>query len=205
MMNDPRVKSIHLIRDLLSSAEQLGGFNMAANCAIDLRNEDEKKAFERWNRISTKAFDKAFQTLASDLGYRLSPISKETDRIGDEVAGNRLIDASKGLKRIVEEIDGTMNHGTWRDSNGMRLKDTPEWVDFYIALASLSPITPEAADTGDTGPESEIINALLANEPFVFDPATNFIHADDGGAPEHGIKYVPAELVVTGDTEKTDV
>ncbi|MEZ2132523.1 MULTISPECIES: hypothetical protein [unclassified Sinorhizobium] len=91
----------------------------------------------------------------------------------------------------------------------------PEAAEVYYQIAlrhfealaaalgySVSPITPEAADTG---PESEIVNALLANEPFVFDPATNFIHADDGGAPEHGIKYVPAELVVTGDTEKTDV
>ncbi|WP_019567311.1 hypothetical protein [Agrobacterium sp. 10MFCol1.1] len=43
--------------------------------------------------------------------------------------------------------------------------------------------------------ESEIVDCLLAGNPFVFDPATNFCHADDGGAPEHGIKYVPAAQV----------
>lgn len=43
--------------------------------------------------------------------------------------------------------------------------------------------------------ESEIVDCLLAGKPFVFDPATNFCHADDGGAPEHGIKYVPAAQV----------
>jgi len=44
--------------------------------------------------------------------------------------------AGLGLKRIVEEIDGAMNHGTWRDEHGMRLKDTPEWVEFYNSLAA---------------------------------------------------------------------
>ena len=42
-----------------------------------------------------------------------------------------------GLKRIVEEIDGAMNHGTWRDEKGMRMKDTPEWVSAYVALAAI--------------------------------------------------------------------
>lgn len=58
--------------------------------------------------------------------------------------------------------------------------------------ASLSP---------SAGGDSEIIEALLANKPFVFDPATNFVHADDGGAPEFGIKYVPAPSV-GGETVK---
>ncbi len=43
--------------------------------------------------------------------------------------------------------------------------------------------------------ESEVIDCLLAGKPFVFDPATNFCHADDCGAPEYGIKYVPAAQV----------
>lgn len=37
------------------------------------------------------------------------------------------------LIEIVEGIAGAMKHGTWRDENGMRLKDTPEWVAFYNA------------------------------------------------------------------------
>lgn len=43
--------------------------------------------------------------------------------------------------------------------------------------------------------DSEIVDCLSAGKPFVFDPATNFCHADDGGAPEHGIKYVPTAQV----------
>jgi hypothetical protein len=54
---------------------------------------------------------------------------------------HRLLDAAKGIKRIVEEIDGSMNHGTWRDDRGNRLKDTPEWVEFYLSLE-------EASDAG---------------------------------------------------------
>ncbi len=43
--------------------------------------------------------------------------------------------------------------------------------------------------------DNEIVDCLLAGKPFVFDPATNFCHAVDGGAPEHGIKYVPTAQV----------
>ena len=46
-----------------------------------------------------------------------------------------LLEAALGMKRIVEEIDGAMNHGTWRDEHGMRLKDTPEWVALYNAVS----------------------------------------------------------------------
>lgn len=48
-----------------------------------------------------------------------------------------LVEVGSGLRRIVEEIDGAMNHGTWRDEHGMRLKDTPEWVEFYNTLTAL--------------------------------------------------------------------
>lgn len=52
-------------------------------------------------------------------------------------------EAVAGLKRIVEEIDGAITHGTWRDDHGTRLKDTPEWVALYNAItgASLAPNT----------------------------------------------------------------
>lgn len=52
-----------------------------------------------------------------------------------------------------------------------------------------------AALSAQVQDESEIVNCLLSGKPFVFDPATNFCHADDGGAPEHGIKYVPVAQV----------
>lgn len=58
-----------------------------------------------------------------------------------------------------------------------------QWND----RASLSPAATSRSD--------EVIGALLAEKPFVFDPATNFAHADDGGAPEHGTLWAPVERV----------
>ena len=46
-----------------------------------------------------------------------------------------LIEAARAVRQIVEGIDGAMNHGCWRDDHGRRLKDTPEWVALYVALA----------------------------------------------------------------------
>jgi hypothetical protein len=44
-------------------------------------------------------------------------------------------DTIQKLISIVEGINGAMNHGTWRDDKRMRLKDTPEWVQFYVEAA----------------------------------------------------------------------
>ena len=40
------------------------------------------------------------------------------------------------LIEIVEGIAGTMDHGTWRDDHGKRLKDTGQWVAFYATAKS---------------------------------------------------------------------
>jgi hypothetical protein len=40
------------------------------------------------------------------------------------------------LISIVEGVKGTMEHGDWRDKDGMRLKDTNEWVMFYTTFKS---------------------------------------------------------------------
>ena len=45
-----------------------------------------------------------------------------------------MLNAAQALRKIVEGIEGTMNHGTWRDDHGRRLKDAPEWVDLYNAV-----------------------------------------------------------------------
>jgi hypothetical protein len=44
-----------------------------------------------------------------------------------------LMAAVNGLVQIVEGVKGTMEHGTWHDGKGLRLKDTEEWVKFYNA------------------------------------------------------------------------
>lgn len=49
-----------------------------------------------------------------------------------------LVEAAGELSSIVEGIQGAFNHGAWRDEkNGMRLKDTSEWVALYVTLAAL--------------------------------------------------------------------
>lgn len=53
-----------------------------------------------------------------------------------------LLSAAKGVKSIVEELTGTMTHGTWRDDRGMRLKDTPEWIALYNAVADAERYNP---------------------------------------------------------------
>ena len=52
-----------------------------------------------------------------------------------EQATAPLLTAGNALRAIVEGIQN-LNHGTWRDEKGMRLKDTPEWVAFYNSLPS---------------------------------------------------------------------
>jgi hypothetical protein len=51
--------------------------------------------------------------------------------------------------------------------------------------------------------EASIIECLAAGEPFVFDPAANFLHADDGTV-EGGIRYLPADQVMAYPREATD-
>jgi hypothetical protein len=48
-----------------------------------------------------------------------------------------LVDGMQWLRRIVEEIDGALVHGTWRDEHGRRFKDTSAWVAAYVALAAI--------------------------------------------------------------------
>ncbi|NTA79917.1 hypothetical protein G6L13_05385 [Agrobacterium tumefaciens] len=67
-----------------------------------------------------------------------------------------------------------------------RIKEAVKYANFIAGHRGRSALSAQVQD------ESEVIDCLLAGKPFVFDPATNFCHADDGGAPEHGIKYVPA-------------
>lgn len=50
----------------------------------------------------------------------------------------KLVEAGNGLHSIVEGVQGAMEHGTWRDEKGQRLKDTPEWVAFHNARAAIT-------------------------------------------------------------------
>jgi len=85
--------------------------------------------------------------------------------------------AGLGLKRIVEEIDGAMKHGTWRDEHGMRLKDTPEWVAFYNSLAA----RPASPDTRVVTMEQLRAWLEMTETPAKFANETETIRAIIGG------------------------
>ena len=61
----------------------------------------------------------------------------ETALAAEKAKTAKLVEAGDGLHSIVEGIQGAMQHGTWRDEKGQRLKDTPEWVAFYNARAAI--------------------------------------------------------------------
>ena len=42
--------------------------------------------------------------------------------------------SGNALIQIVEGLKGSMEHGTWRDDNGVLLKDTNEWMFFYTTF-----------------------------------------------------------------------
>ncbi|PWE26685.1 hypothetical protein C4N9_20710 [Pararhodobacter marinus] len=79
-------------------------------------------------RDDIRAMERAIRTLNAGL-----------KRAQEEVAAAKA-DAAKvlasgfSLIAIVEGVKGAIEHGTWRAENtGGRLKDTPEWVAFYVA------------------------------------------------------------------------
>lgn len=73
--------------------------------------------------------------------------------------------------------------------NNVRFDEEVSGSGKYTPLYTHPSTLKDPGNVGDGG--TEIIECLAAGKPFVFDPATNFLHADDGGAPEYGIKYVP--------------
>lgn len=89
---------------------------------------------------------------------------------------DRIAEAARSLRQIVEEIDGAMNHGTWRDDHGARLKDTPEWVALYNALTQ----SDSAGDADRTSSTSQPGEAALSSAPArPDDPCqTKYVRAD---------------------------
>ena len=70
------------------------------------------------------------------IGDALAALDAHT---AEQPAPDAVAEAGRSLLRIVEEIEGAMKHGTWRDEKGGRLKDTPEWVSFYNAAKGHQP------------------------------------------------------------------
>jgi hypothetical protein len=109
------------------------------------------------------------------------PVSGKPNRkaLSDEIAD--LDAAVQWLRELTgEEYD--------EERADRKLRGFRQWQRMLEADRALSP-SPEPNLRGDG--EAAIIECLAAGEAFVFDPATNFLHADDGTV-EGGIRYVPA-------------
>jgi len=65
--------------------------------------------------------------------------------------------AGSEIMAIVEGIRGAMNHGTWRDEKGNRLKDTNEWVLFYTTFRDYLWHLKRAKEERDAGREQNAI------------------------------------------------
>jgi len=57
-----------------------------------------------------------------------------SEKIRPQNGDTALQAAVRDLVEIVEGVKGSMEHGCWLDKNGMRFKDTPEWVRLYVAM-----------------------------------------------------------------------
>lgn len=91
----------------------------------------------------------------------MSDLSSLIARLEKAEGPSPVLDAAKALRKIVEGIDGTMNHGAWRDDHGRRLRDAPEWVALYNAVHDAEKvITPKTEENG----KSEALLQSLADE-----------------------------------------
>lgn len=74
--------------------------------------------------------------------------ASELERMRREVEALRVLSFSgNALVQIVEGVQGSMEHGTWRDEKGMRLKDTNAWALFYTTFKASA----QAAKSEETG------------------------------------------------------
>lgn len=85
-------------------------------------------------RLYDAAIARAIKAEATIAALDVQPLTVQDAARVPEIAS--LIEAAKGLNRIVEEIYGAMAHGCWLDTHGKRLKDTSEWVALYVALVA---------------------------------------------------------------------
>ena len=71
--------------------------------------------------------------------YQVNPdgpeAADEIVRLQRELDALRILSFSgNALVQIVEGVQGSMEHGTWRDEKGARLKDTNAWALFYTTF-----------------------------------------------------------------------
>ena len=112
--------------------------------------------------------------------------------------------SGEAMRAVVEGISGTMQHGTWRDENGARLKDTPEWVAHYNALSA----TADAAKRHDAEVRKAALEEATVMVAAALERAADEIQPD-GERPEETAVWSPlaastAYHIGCYDTRKSD-
>lgn len=92
----------------------------------------------------------AWDAVVADVTRRFPKIIQALARTPSDTPASAAKGEAVALIEIVEGIRGALNHGTWVDANGRRLKDTPEWAAFYVAQRQAQPHPSQQAE-GWTG------------------------------------------------------
>jgi NTP pyrophosphatase (non-canonical NTP hydrolase) len=127
-------------RDVGEQQQEVGGVmvTLAALClayGIDMHEAGETELARVWTKVEQIRAKQAGKPKHSSLPQHVSAVTVAQAMTCPEVAA--LVEGMQWLRRIVEEIDGALVHGTWRDDHGGRFKDTWAWVEAYVALAAL--------------------------------------------------------------------
>lgn len=145
--------------------------------------EEHYEASTKWGRFCIKALADAI----------LEEEARATPAPSPNMRGDLGITEIATLRRAVGLADAirAAQRAYMADRGNERLgRAVGEACEAYDAHRSGNP-SPQPNLSGDG--EAAIIECLSAGKAFVFDPATNFLHADDGTV-EGGIRYAPAPV-----------
>lgn len=147
--------------------------------------------------------------------YTKKPVTIEAFQLTEEVAISNLIDEVPlpfGLGRLsgtYHPKDRTVS--CWRIGidtlEGRVTARENDWIikgvqgELYPCKPDIFEVTYNAATQSPKGVDVPNFDGY---EPFVYDPATGFFHADDGGAPEHGARWVREDAAPTAQPQQTE-
>lgn len=91
------------------------------------------------------------------------------------------------------ENDAIRWTGTYSDGKWFTLDGKWQEITSYEIVRICGNVNRDYTRNSATEQMKQELPDFESVQPFVYDPATGFIHADDGGAPENGIKWVREE------------
>ena len=137
----------------------------------------------------------------------LELLAKENERDHSALV-DRFIDVERQLSEAVEraeraernnrrnERQAATTREAWAKTEGELARVKAERDD-YLNKALMADLDRQAA----IDRHAELVECLETGEAFGFDPATGFGHADDGGAPESCVFYVPKASTTAAEAE----